>query len=40
VFGTTDRCVVGPTGEPARKVVEALAALGVALPPDLGYIVR
>ena len=40
VFGTSDRCVVGPTGEPARKVVEALAALGVSLAPELGYIVR
>jgi hypothetical protein len=40
VFGTTDRCVVGPTGEPGRKVVEALAALGVVLAPEFGYIVR
>ena len=40
VFGTVDRCVVGPTGEPGRKVVEALAALGVSLAPELGYIVR
>jgi hypothetical protein len=32
--------VLGPTGEPARKVVEALAALGVAIPPELAYIVR
>lgn len=40
VFGTTDRCVVGPTSESGRKVVEALAALGVALAPEFGYIVR
>ena len=40
VFGTSDRCVVGPTGESGRKVVEALAALGVSLAPELGYIVR
>jgi hypothetical protein len=40
VFGTTDHCVIGPTSEPPRKVVEALAALGVALSPEYGYIVR
>jgi hypothetical protein len=40
VFGTTDHCVIGPTGEPPRKVVEALTALGVALAPEYGYIVR
>lgn len=40
VFGTTDHCIVGPTTEPARKVVEALAALGVAVAPEYGYIVR
>jgi hypothetical protein len=40
VFGATDHCVVGPTGGPPRKVVEALAALGVALAPEYGYIVR
>lgn len=40
VFGTTDHCVGEPTSEPPRKVVEALAALGVALAPEYGYIVR
>ena len=40
VFGTSDHCIVGPTTEPARKVVEALSALGVALAPEYGYIVR
>ena len=40
VFGTTDHCVIGPTSEPPRKVVEALAALGVSLAPEYGYIVR
>lgn len=40
VFGTTDHCVIGPTSEPPRKVVEALAALGVALAAEYGYIVR
>jgi hypothetical protein len=38
VFGTTDHCVVGPTGEPAKKVVEALAALGVAVASEYRYI--
>jgi hypothetical protein len=40
VFGTSDRCVLGPTGEPVKKVVEALTALGVSLPPEYAYIVR
>jgi hypothetical protein len=40
VFGTTDHCIVGPTSEPPRKVVQALAALGVAIAPDYTYIVR
>jgi hypothetical protein len=40
VFGTSDHCVIGPTSEPVRKVVEALTALGVTLPPELTYIVR
>lgn len=40
VFGTTDHCVIGPTGEPPRKVVEALGALGVSLAPEFGYMVR
>ena len=40
VFGTTDHCIVGPTSEPVRKVVEALTALGVGLAPEYGNIVR
>jgi hypothetical protein len=40
VFGTTDHCVVGPTAEAPKKVVQALAALGVALAPEYAYIVR
>jgi len=40
VFGTSDHCIIGPTTEPVRKVVEALAALGVEVPPEYGYIVR
>lgn len=40
VFGTSDRCVLGPTGEPVKKVVEALTALGVSLPSEYAYIVR
>lgn len=37
-FGTTDQCNVGPTNEPAKKMVEALTALGVALAPEFTYI--
>jgi len=40
VFGTSDHCIVGPTSEPARKVLEALSALGVMIAPEYGYIVR
>lgn len=40
VFGTIDHCIVGPTSEPVRKVVEALTALGVGLAPEYGNIVR
>ena len=40
VFGTTDHCIVGPTTEPVRKVVEALSALGVGVAPEYGYVVR
>jgi hypothetical protein len=39
VFGTTDHCLIGPTTEPARKIVEALAALGVEVAPEYAYIV-
>ena len=40
MFGTTDHCVLGPATEPVGKVVEAFVALGVALVPEYGYIVR
>jgi hypothetical protein len=40
VFGTTDHCIVGPTAEPPKKVVQALAALGVTTAPEYAYIVR
>jgi hypothetical protein len=40
VFGTTDHCIIGPTTEPVRKVLEALAALGVQIAPEYGYVVR
>ena len=40
VFGTTDHCIIGPTAEPTKKVVQALAALGVAMAPEYSYIVR
>jgi hypothetical protein len=40
VFGTTDHCIIGPTTEPVRKVLEALAALGVEIASEYGYVVR
>jgi hypothetical protein len=40
VFGTTDHCIIGPSTEPVRKVVEALAALGVDVVSEYGYVVR
>lgn len=40
VFGTTDHCIIGPSTEPVRKVVEALAALGVDVASEYGYVVR
>ena len=40
VFGTSDHCIIGPTTEPVRKVVEALAALGVEVAPEYAYVVR
>ena len=40
VFGTTDHCIIGPSTEPVRKVVEALAALGVDVTSGYGYVVR
>jgi len=38
VFGTMDHCILGPTTEPTRKVVEALAALGVEVAREYAYI--
>jgi hypothetical protein len=40
VFGTTDHCIIGPSTEPVRKVLEALAALGVGIAAEYGYVVR
>jgi hypothetical protein len=40
MFGTTDHCIIGPSTEPTRKVVEALVAAGVAVVPEYRYIVR
>jgi hypothetical protein len=40
VIGTTDHCIIGPSAEPPKKVVQALAALGVAMAPEYSYIVR
>ena len=39
VSRTRDRCIIGPTTEPVRKMVEALAALGVEVAPEHAYIV-
>lgn len=38
VLGTHDRCIIGPTSEPTRKVLEALAAMGVNIAPEFAYI--
>jgi hypothetical protein len=38
VLGTHDRCIIGPTTEPSRKVLEALAALGVNIAPEFAFI--
>lgn len=38
MMGTRDHCVVGPTGEPVTKVLQALSALGVDIAPELAYI--
>jgi len=39
VLGTIDHCVIGPTSEPPRKVVEALVSLGADVAGELAYIV-
>lgn len=39
MLGTIDHCVIGPTNEPPRKVVEALVSLGADVASDLAYIV-
>lgn len=39
LLGTIDHCVIGPTGEPPRKVVEALVSLGADVASELAYIV-
>jgi hypothetical protein len=38
VFGTIDHCIIGPSGEPPAKVVEALSALGVEIAPDYAFV--
>ena len=35
-----DAFVIGPTAEPPRKVVQALAALGVTIASEFSHIVR
>ena len=39
LLGTIDHCVIGPTTEPPRKIIEALVSLGVDVAPDFAYIV-
>ena len=39
LLGTVDHCVIGPTNEPPRKVVEALVSLGADIAAELAYIV-
>jgi hypothetical protein len=38
VLGTQDRCILGPSTEPLRKVLEALAALNIEIAPEFAYI--
>ena len=38
-LATIDSCMLGPTTEPPRRVVEALVSLGVDISPELAYIV-
>jgi len=38
VLGTHDRCILGPTTESTRKMLEALTALGVEIAPEFAYI--
>jgi hypothetical protein len=38
VLGTTDRCILGPTTEPAQKVLQALTAMGAEIAPEFAFI--
>jgi len=37
-MGTRDLCVVGPTTEPVRKMVQAFTALGIEIAPEFAFI--
>ena len=37
-MGTRDHCVVGPTSEPVRKMLQALSAVGIESAPEFAYI--
>lgn len=39
LLNTVDHCVLGPSTEPPRKVIEALLSLGVEVAADFAYIV-
>ena len=37
-MGTRDHCVVGPTSEPVRKMLQALSAVSIDIAPEFAYI--
>ena len=37
-MGTRDHCVVGPTSEPVRKMLQAFSAVGVDIAPEFAFI--
>jgi hypothetical protein len=39
-FGISDHCNLGPSGEPVRRIIEALSALGVEVPAAYAFITR
>lgn len=39
-FGVSDHCNLGPSAEPAPRIIEALSALGVEVPAAYAYIAR
>ena len=37
-MGTRDHCVVGPTSEPVRKMLQALSAVSIDIAPEFAFI--